>query len=101
MLTEEIIKLVDLSDGWGKACNQIQDAASETMTVLQWNAFALRQDKDMQECDGSDYIIFNGQMFDWKVFEPKKVEIVKAYLSYFSEPQLVKILAHLQKKGGK
>ena len=100
MIQDEIIELLDLSQGWGKCCNQIQDAAYETMTVLQWNAFALRQEKDMNECEGSDYLILNDHYFDWKEFDRKAREIVMAYLSYFTEPQLIKILTYL-KKGGK
>ena len=96
----DIIKLLDFSEGWGKACNQIQDAAYETMTIGQWNAFAACQEKDYNECEGSDFVVFNGHYFDWKEFGSKATEIVMAYLSYFTETQLEKILKHLQ-KGGK
>lgn len=96
----DIINLLDLSEGWGKACNKIQDAAYATMTVSQWNAFALRQERDMMKSEGSDFIIFNGHYYDWKEFNSKAAEIVMAYLSYFSESQLEKILKYLQ-KGGK
>ena len=96
----EIIELLDRSNGWGKACNQIQDAAYNVLSVAQWNAFALRQEKDYMECDGSDYVVMNGHCFDWKEFKTKETDIILAYLSYFSEPQLEKILKYL-KKGGK
>lgn len=100
MLTEDVLNLLDLSQGWGKACNKIQDAAYETMTVKQWNTFAIRQEHDYKECEGNDYVVFNGQYFDWKEFDTRAKDIVMAYLSYFTEPQLEKILKHL-KKGGK
>ncbi len=100
MYQDEIIELLDLSQGWGKCCNQIQDAAYETMTPLRWNAFAARQNKDAEECEGEDFVVFNGQYFDWREFDRKAREIVMAYLSYFTEPQLMRILTYL-KKGGK
>jgi len=98
MYTYEIIKLLNLSEGWGKACDQVQDAAYNTMTVNQWNAFAIRQKRDIMQGEGSDFIVFNGHYYDWKEFDFKTTEIVTAYLSYFSEEQLKKILAYLQKR---
>lgn len=95
----EIIELLDRSDGWGKACNQIQDAAFEVLTDSEWDAFAIRQERDYQNCEGSDYLIMNGQYFDWRQFKTKETDIILAYLSYFTEPQLEKILKYL-KKGG-
>lgn len=95
-----IIKLLDCSNGWGKACNKIQDAAYETMATSEWNAFALRQERDYKECEGSDYVVLNGHYFDWKEFDCRATDIVLAYLSYFTEPQLEKIFNYLS-KGGK
>ena len=100
MLTYDILSILDLSQGWGKACNKIQDVAYKTMTISQWNAFAIRQERDYMECEGSDYVVLNGHYFDWKEFDCKAADIVLAYLSYFTEPQLEKILKYL-KKGGK
>ena len=90
-----IVKLLDCSNGWGKACNQIQDAAYEVLTTAQWNSIILRQGRDLTECDGSDFLIMNGQFFDWKEFKTKETDIILAYLSYFTEPQLEKIFNYL------
>ena len=94
----EILKLVDRSSGWGKACNQIQDAADATMTVAQWNAFAERQAADFNKCEGSDFVVFNNQYFDWKEFKSKEADIILAYLSYFTDNQITKILDYFQKE---
>lgn len=98
MIQEKIISLLDRSNGWGKACNQIQDAAFETFSAIQWNTFAARQEKDYNECEGSDFLIMNGHYFDWKEFEIKENEIILAYLSYFTDSQLEKIYKYLCSK---
>lgn len=98
MIQEKIISLLDRSKGWGKACNQIQDAAFETFSAIQWNTFAARQEKDFNKCGGSDFLIMNGRYFDWKEFESKETEIILAYLSYFTDSQLEKIYKYLYSK---
>lgn len=96
MYQQEIFYLLDRSCGWGHACNQIQNAAFHTLPLSEWNGVALRQEKDIQDCEGSDYLIMNGQYFDWKEFEIKEVAIIMAYLSYFTDLQLKKILNYLR-----
>jgi len=97
-LEEQILELVDRSEGWGKALNQIQDAADVTMTTAQWNAFAAKQEEDFNACEGSDFLVLNGHYFDWKEFKIKEAEIILAYLTYFTENQLVKIVDYLRKE---
>ena len=94
-LKAQIVAKLNLLKGWGKCCNQIQDAADKALTDNQWNAYIQRAGRDLEECEGSDFLIINGQCWDWKEFDHKTGEIVFAYLDYFSEPELKRILKYL------
>ena len=91
MTKYELLESLNMSQSWGKICNQIQDAAEKALTTLQWNAYLHKANKDMGECDGSDFLVLNGQYFDWKEFESKKTEIVLAFLDYFTDVQIYRI----------
>lgn len=52
--------------------------------------------KDFESCDGSDYLLLNGQYFDWKEFGPRYRDIVAAYLDYYTDAQLKLIFKRLQ-----
>lgn len=91
----KILNLVDMSDGWGPACNQIQDAAYKVLSVKDWNDVSSRVGEDLELSEGSDFITMNGHYFDWKEFDRRKVDIVYAYLLYYSSEQLVKIHRYL------
>ena len=91
----KILDVVDMSGGWGPACNQIQDAACEVLSVRDWNLVSSRVEKDLELSEGSDFLMMNGHYFDWKEFGQKKVDIVRSYLLYYSPEQLVKIHRYL------
>ena len=91
----KILDVVDMSGGWGTACNKIQDAAYEVLSVKDWNDVSSRVDKDLEISEGSDFIMMNNHYFDWKEFDQRKVDIVRAYLLYYSPEQLVKIHRYL------
>lgn len=91
MTKYELLKSLNMNQSWGKICNQIQDAADKALTTPQWNAYLNKANKDMDECDGSDFLVLNGQYFDWKEFESKKTEIVLAFLDYFTDVQIYRI----------
>lgn len=92
----KILNLVDMSGGWGPACNQIQDAAYKVLSVKDWNDVSSRVGEDLEISEGNDFITMNGRYFDWKEFDHRKVDIVYAYLLYYSPEQLVKIHSYLR-----
>lgn len=92
----QILDLVDMSDGWGTACNQIQNAAYKVLSVKDWNDVSSRVGKDLELSEGSDFIMMNNHYFDWKEFDQRKADIVRAYLLYYSPEQLVKIHRYLR-----
>ena len=79
-------------DNWGYAANRIQDIAEKVLSKKEFRSYLIESNKDMEECDGMDGQLFNGQYFDWKVFETQSQNIINAFLDYFSENQLAKIL---------
>ena len=88
---ETILSKVDLNEDFGKTLNYLQDVAEKVLTKREFNRYLKVSNRDIQECDGMDGILFNGQYFDWKEFNYKQREIVSAWLGYFSPDQLHKI----------
>ena len=80
-------------DNWGYAANYLQEVAENALTAKEFRAYLMSSSKDMEECDGSDFIVFNGQYFDWKEFSYRSPEIINAFLDYFSDNQLERMLA--------
>lgn len=94
-LENAIIGKVDFEDGWGSVCNTINDVAESCLSRRQFENVLIAQNKDFNECDGSDFVVFNGRYFDWKEFTIRAKEIVKAFLHYFNTSQLELILKKL------
>lgn len=94
-LKAQIVSKLNLAKGWGKCLNKIQDVAEKVLTPQQWNTFLIRSNHDAEECEGSDFLMINGHFWDWREFDYKGGEIVFAFLDYFTEPQLKRILKSL------
>ena len=90
-----ILKKLDLSKSWGVICNQIQDVAADHLDDSAWKRYAELSDKDMQECEGGDFLQMNGHFWDWKEFPHATAEIVSTFLDYFDAPSLAIINQYL------
>lgn len=95
MKKEQILTKVNLSDSFGKTLNKIQRVAMKTLSKKSVNRFLKVSANDAAECDGMDGILFNGQYFDWRLFNIKKKEIILAFLDYFNEEELDIIYSNL------
>ena len=95
-MVDKIISKLDMSKTWGVLLNQIQDIASDVLSLNEWSAYTKKANHDVQIAQDEDGVIFNGEYFDWRQFETHKVDIIKAYLRYFNESQLVKIYTAMQ-----
>ena len=82
-----LLEKLNLKYSWGALCNEIQDVAQQVLTTEEWNVVAQAQDRDANICEDWDGVLFNGQYFDWKEFETKKLDILKAYLRYYTPRQ--------------
>jgi len=91
MTKYELLKHLNMNQSWGKICNQVQDAAEKALTDAAWNAYIRKASHDHDQCKGSDFVLLNGQYFDWKEFDIKKTEIVLAFLDYFTDVQIYRI----------
>ena len=75
----------------GYSLNHIQDVAEQVLTPKRWTEYLIASNADANECEGMDGILINGEYFDWKEFGPHKERIVRAYLRYFTDDELVLI----------
>ena len=91
MTKYELLKHLNMNQSWGEICNQVQDAAEKALTDAAWNTYIRKANHDLEQCEGSDFVLMNGQYFDWKEFDSKKTEIVLAFLEYFSGTDLYRI----------
>ena len=91
---QKIISLLPKSkrDNWGYGANHIQDVAEKVLTKKEFNAYLKKSNKDVDACEGMDGQLFNGQYFDWRQFETQGVQILSAFLDYFDDVSLMKIL---------
>lgn len=79
---------VDLkARSWSDVANLIQDAAYDTMSQEEFDAYSMVVEEDIFETSGTDGLLFNGFYFDWKEFWDTE-SIVSAYLGYFTDDQL-------------
>lgn len=90
-MTEIIVKKVKPYD-MGYSLNHIQDAAEKVLTPERWDAYLIASNIDADECEGMDGILINGEYFDWRSFGPKKDNIVRAFLRYFT-PSEIELIA--------
>lgn len=90
MIVEKFNQKIKLGD-WGKVLNSIQSAAEEVLDEKEFDSYLTKSNKDADDCDGMDGILFNGKYFDWREFKTKAKEIVLAYLKYFNDSQLKRI----------
>ena len=95
MTKEKILEKVDLRQEFGAILNYIQDVAYDNLPTKSVNRFLKESREDAMECEGTDYLLLNGQVFDWKEFDYKKKEIVLAYLDYFTGRELTIIYNNL------
>lgn len=79
---------IDWKLSWGKICDNINKIAERVLTPKAFNRIRKAQQKDLEECEGCDYVVFNGHYFDWKEFDYNKVAIVNAFLEYFTPREL-------------
>jgi hypothetical protein len=91
----KILEKVDMSEEFGVILNTIQDVAYDNLPAKSVNRFLTASYADAEECDGCDYILLNGQVFDWKEFSSRKKEIVLAYLDYFTSREIETIYNNL------
>ena len=85
-----INKLESTHGGWGAILNRIQEAAEQVEDYIN------KAVKDEAASDGTNGVIFNGEYFDWKEFDAKRVQIVKAYMKYFTTGELNMIYRQLK-----
>ena len=90
----EILKKVEKLD-LGHALNHIQNTAEKVLSKRRWYQYLVASSKDAQECDGMDYLLINGQYFDWKEFGWNKNAIVMAFLEYFTNDEIKQIAVAL------
>lgn len=82
-------------DNWGKTCNQIQEIAEKSLPKKSWIKYLEDTNRDMEICEGSDFVVFNGDYYDWKEFDIEKLKIVSSFLNYFSDTDLLLIRDNL------
>ena len=94
MLEEQIIqKLGKLN--FGKAANKINRVAQKVLPKAQFQRIVVKQNKDAEECDELDGALLNNEYFDWRVFETRRDDMIRAFLRYFDTPQLQLIADNL------
>lgn len=79
----------------GEALDHLQNVAEQVLDKRRWRQYLIASNKDANECDGMDGLLINGEYFDWKEFEYRKNDIVKAYLRYFSDEEISNIAVAL------
>lgn len=84
--------------GWGAILNRIQDAAEAALPKRNFQAYLDKAERDANASEGIDGVLLNGQYFDWREFEPKRLQIVRAYMRYFSAGELNMIHSQLKLK---
>lgn len=87
MLEEQIIQKLGTRT-FGKAANKINRVAQEVLPKEQFHKITDKQNDDINECDGMDGMLLNGEYFDWKEFETRRDDMIKAFLRYFDTQQL-------------
>lgn len=88
---EKILKQFNINGNWGEVCNDIQNIAFEVLPEKSLKKYNKLVGEDLEKCEGSDFVVFNGQYFDWKEFGYRSRDIVSAFLDYFSNTDLLKI----------
>ena len=88
---EKILNRFTYNDNWGEVCNDIQDVAFEVLPKKSLERYSKLANKDLEYCEGSDFLYLNGQFFDWKEFGYRSRDIVGAFLDYFNDSDLLKI----------
>ena len=83
-----IAKLKVKPNDWGKACNKIQDTAEKVLSKNSWLSYLKASNKDMKISEGCDFVVFNGDFYDWKTFSYKSINIVSSFLEYFNDNDL-------------
>ena len=91
-IEEQIISKTKNQGEFGAMLNYIQDVAEEVLTEREWDAYLEKANNDTEQCEEQDGILLNGEYFDWRQFKSQRFNIVKAYLRYFNQEQLNKIL---------
>lgn len=91
-----INKLKSTHGGWGAILNRIQEAAEQVLPMKSLEDYINKAVKDEAASEGTDGVIFNGEYFDWREFDAKRVQIVKAYMKYFTTGELNMIYTQLR-----
>lgn len=91
-----INKLEATHGGWGAILNRIQEAAEQVLPMKSLEDYINKAVKDEAASDGTNGVIFNGEYFDWREFDAKRVQIVKAYMKYFTTGELNMIYRQLK-----
>ena len=91
-----INKLESTHGGWGAILNRIQEAAEQVLPMKSLEDYINKAVKDEAASDGTNGVIFNGEYFDWREFDAKRVQIVKAYMKYFTTGELNMIYRQLR-----
>ena len=95
MQKEKLLEKLNLNFTWGKILNKIQNVMLSCLDNEASNKILEREMEDTQLTEGMDCIIFNGQYFDWREFNTRKIDIVLAYLDYFNSNELELIYHNL------
>ena len=73
-----INKLEKTHGGWGAILNRIQDAAEIALPKKNFETYLKKANVEQEKTEGSDGVLFNGEYFDWREFDSKRLEIVRA-----------------------
>lgn len=88
---ETILKKINPKSDIGKILNHLQDVAEQVLSEKEFHKYLVKSCKDMDECEGMDGMLINGQYFDWREFNFKQCEMVYAWLGYFTDKQIARI----------
>ena len=94
IIEDAIIQKLGKKD-FGEAANKINEIAKKVIEKKEFARITRNQQKDLDECDGMDGMLLNNEYFDWKEFETRKNDMIRAFLRYFDIFQLQVIYLNL------
>lgn len=96
---ENLMALVELNqkNSFGEWANLIQDIAMDvpSMTEDHWDMIYDRMEADVQDTEGQDGILINGNYYDWRQFETQRNDMIRDYLRYFDDQTLKEVYVEL------
>lgn len=89
------LKMTHGSDIVGAIFNFIQDVAEKCLSKRSFNRYLDKSSAEDKLSEDSDCWIINGILYDWRVFESKKWEMVSDFLERFTSDDLKLIASEL------